>query len=72
MNIISNLKEKISKSRKNNAIKSSKLIFQVTEYNGDLWFVYCGNLVCPCNLFKDDYSNVLRKMRDSFIKRQLI
>lgn len=71
MNIIKRLKEWHAKWSKETAIKDSKSMFQVREYNGELWLTHGESLICPCSYFKEDYAKVLHKVRESYIKRQL-
>ena len=70
MNIIS----KISEWRKNRDDKKkaektqefysrTKSIFQITEYNKEMWFTFNGKLVCPCTYFKDDAITALEELR---------
>lgn len=44
-------------------------IFQVTEYYGEFWITYNGQLFCPCSLFKAEPITALANIRYEYLKR---
>lgn len=41
----------------------SQSVFQIRECNGEMWFTYDGDLICPCSFFKENAINVLNELR---------
>ena len=44
-------------------------IYQITEYNGQLWFTCDSFLYCPCLMMGDDAINALSALRQKYIDR---
>ena len=63
-----NNKRKAMNSKR--AEQRSVEVYQISEHNGQLWFTFMSNLVCPCNMFKDEPVEALKKMRNDFIARE--
>lgn len=59
------------KERKEKEVeKRAEEIYQVTEYDGELWFTYNGHLFCPCGLLScSDVVDEVEKIRELYIKR---
>lgn len=58
-------------------VQSANDIFQITEYDGKLWFTYDDNLFCPCELAckdksPDEYVNMLDVIRKLYIERNKV
>jgi hypothetical protein len=50
-------------------IDDANSIFQIKEYEGRIWLTFCGNRVCPTEMFEQkDPVEVLNKIRDLYIK----
>lgn len=45
-------------------------VYQISEHNGKLWFTFMSNLVCPCDMLKDEPVAALKRMREDFIARE--
>lgn len=54
--------------RKN--IDAANTLFQVKEYDSELWLTYDGWLVCPCSMLKDDPVESIKRMRELYLERQ--
>lgn len=72
-----NIKDIITRWRKSLAEKRVKHIerdaeerFQLQESNGQLWLTYCGALVCPTTMLKDDAIASVNVMRIMYIERK--
>lgn len=50
-------------------IGRSQELYQITEYNNELWLTFNGSLVCPMNMFTDEPIMALAKIRDHFVER---
>ena len=50
--------------------KRAEEIFQITEYDGRLWFTYETFLYCPCSMMGDDAIGALVALRKSYIDRK--
>lgn len=46
-------------------------IFQITEYNGQLWFTYDNFLYCPCLMIGNEPINALSMLREQYIERKI-
>jgi hypothetical protein len=42
----------------------------VKEYGGELWFTFNGALVLPCAMLKGETVEVLKQIRELYVKRQ--
>lgn len=51
--------------------KRADEIFQITEYDGRLWFTYETFLYCPCSMMGDDAIGALVALRKSYIDRKI-
>ena len=49
--------------------KRASEIFQITEYNGQLWFTCESFLYCPCAMVSYDAVDALSVLREQYIKR---
>ena len=50
--------------------KRADEIFQITEYDGRLWFTYETFLYCPCSMMSDDAIGALVALRKNYIDRK--
>ena len=69
MNLITKCFKKISANRSKEIAPE---IFQLKEYDGQLWFTYNGGLVCPCNMLSIDPVEAVNKMRELYIQRNSV
>lgn len=51
--------------------KRANEIFQITEYDGRLWFTCETFLYCPCSMMGDDAIGALVALRKSYIDREI-
>ena len=66
------LRNYITKRRQSNAAKLEHIateIFQIAEYEGQLWLTFNGYKVCPCSLLNEPPVEAVRKMRELYVKR---
>lgn len=72
MGIIGRIKQwrrnRTEKSRREYEWKSCE-IYQVCEYDGELWLTHNNGLVCPCSMLSAGPVNSVRKMRELYVKR---
>ena len=69
MNIIEKYFGPTEAEKKKEVIENANTLYQVCEFNGELWITYVGSLVCPCSMLKDDAVEAIRKMRELYIER---
>ena len=50
--------------------KRASEIFQITEYDGRLWFTYDSFLYCPCAMIGDEPVKALSTLREQYIQRK--
>jgi hypothetical protein len=50
--------------------KRADEIFQITEYNGQLWFTCDNFLYCPCSMVGNEPINALSMLREQYIERK--
>lgn len=65
---------RVSKKRIDGAVIRANEIFQITEYDGQLWFTHNGCLFCPCNMLvgsetQFDYVTFITKIREMYVER---
>ena len=70
MNIIDKYFGQTEEKKKAEAAETAAELYQVCEYNGELWLTYSGHLVCPCSMLKDEPVDALKKMRELYIARR--
>ena len=59
------------KENKHEAIKErANEIFQLCEYDGEMWLTFNGNLILPTSCLKDDPLATLAHIRELFVKRE--
>ena len=56
---------------KEQAEQEAEDLFQIAEYDGDVWLTFDDNLVCPCYMLKSDVIASLNIMRELYIKRNI-
>ena len=44
-------------------------LFQIKEYDGEIWITFDGNLICPCSMLNAEPVEAVLKMRELYIKR---
>lgn len=67
--IVNTAKEKKALHKKEDAIRRSMELFQVREYNKELWFIYDNELVCPMTMVEKMPVDTLYAMRKLFVER---
>ena len=45
-------------------------VYQLKEFEGQLWLTYSGALVCPCSMLAVEPVDAVNQMRDLYIKRE--
>ncbi len=70
-NLIKRLSEKRNSLRKDNVARRAEELYQIREYNHNLWFTYNGALFCPCNMVGEekDYVPFLLSLRELYVER---
>ena len=56
-------------TRKSEAEEKAKELYQVQEYQGEIWLTFDGRLVCPASMLKDSPVDALKTMRALYIER---
>lgn len=64
-----NIKELLFGNPTYNRIKESKAIYQIEEFNGELWLTYNGALICPTEMFVLEPLEALNEIRKLYVKR---
>lgn len=63
-------REKKQASELASLVKQANELFQIVEYNGDMWLTFETRLMMPCAMLKDTPIDALRKMRAYYIARK--
>ena len=50
-------------------INASKEIYQIEEFDGNLWLTYNGALVCPTDMFVSPPLDALSEIRKLYVER---
>lgn len=69
MSILERLHAKRCESREKEIEQRACDIYQVQEYNGELWLTFNGNLFCPASMMKNDAVDSVGELRKMFIER---
>lgn len=68
-------KEDASKRRKEAIIETSKELYQITEYNHQLWFTYRNALFAPCKVMGAETAEqaviIINTLRDFYVERTI-
>lgn len=56
----------------NRRVRIAPEIYQLKEYDGQLWLTYQGGLVCPCSMLSVDPVEAVNKMRELYIERESV
>ena len=59
------------KKIRNSTVESASMMFQIMEYEGELWLTFNNCLVCPCSMFNVSPVEAVRKMRELYLKRKV-
>jgi hypothetical protein len=63
------LKEWRRNAHESYLLQRAECVFQITEYKGELWFIYERCLLCPCSMMKGEPLEALKELRLLFIER---
>ena len=44
-------------------------LYQIREYESQLWLTFNGNLICPCSMLNDEPVVALNVMRKMYVER---
>jgi hypothetical protein len=69
MEIFERYKKNRTENNHEEVVRNSQRLFQLKEYNGEIWFTYENELVCPCSMLKDEPVNAVCEMRKLYIER---
>lgn len=72
MSILERFKSSQAERKKQRVEEDATYIYQIKEYNGELWLTFRESLVCPCSMLKEEPVDAVKAMRDLFIKKNSI
>lgn len=52
--------------------QEAKVIYQIKEFDGEIWLTFNGALVCPCVLLMNEPVEALNTIRKLYVKRNTI
>lgn len=52
-------------------VETASMMFQIMEYDGELWLTFSNCLVCPCSMLNVSPVEAVRKMRELYLKRKV-
>ena len=58
-------------TRKSEAEEKANELYQVQEYQGEIWLVFDSRLVCPASMLKDSLVDSLKVMRALYVERNV-
>lgn len=68
--LLARRRQRRAEKRHQHIVERSQELFQICEYNSNVWLTYDGFLVCPAYLLGgDDNVETLNEIRDLYIKR---
>jgi hypothetical protein len=50
-------------------VKEANAIYQVREYEGEIWLTFNGEIVCQMIMFKEDTIAALEMIREMYVRR---
>ena len=63
------IKEYLFGNQSENLNKAAKQIYQIEEFDGNIWLTYNGALVCPTDMFNDTPLAALSEIRQLYVER---
>ena len=69
MGLFERYQKKKSENNHNDVVKYSSELFQLREYNDEIWLTYDSHLVCPCSMLNAEPVDAIKKMRELYIER---
>lgn len=63
------IKEMLLGNQSEKLTKAAKQIFQIEEFDGELYLTYNCALICPTEMFADNTLDALEIIRDLYVKR---
>ena len=69
MSIIEKIKRNQAERSQKNVEQQACELFQIMEFEGELWLTYNNALVCPCGMLNAAPVEAVRSMRELFVKR---
>ena len=54
---------------KEECVKEANAIYQVREYEGEIWLTFNGEIVCPMGMFKEETIAALEMIREMYVRR---
>ena len=69
MSIVEKFRSSQSERRQLQAEETATSLYQIKEYNGEIWLTFNQNLVCPCSMLNEDPVEAIKVMRELYIKR---
>ena len=69
MNIAERIRHIRAMRREREKLENASFLYQVKEYQQELWLTFAGNLVCPCSMLGEPPVEAISKMRDLYMKR---
>jgi hypothetical protein len=57
--------------KKKQLVEKAEEMFDVTVYEGNMWFVVDGELVVPMSCFNEDEVGLIQFVREEYVKRNL-
>ena len=75
MELIEKYRQEYRQHQASKAVRRSEqeadALFQIAEYDDQLWLTFGGSKVCPCDMLKDEPVEAVKKMRELYIKQNL-
>ena len=69
MEIFERYKKNRTENNHEEVVKNSQRLYQLTEYNGEIWLTYEGELVCPGSMLKEEPVKAVCAMRELYVER---
>ena len=63
------LLEKLFSKSADKCRQESLEIYQIKEFDGEIWITFNSSLVCPADMFKTEPVEALAVIRDLYVKR---
>lgn len=58
--------------RQDEVVRDACDLYQIAEFNGELWMTFSGHPVCPCCMFSDTPVEAVAMMRKLYVERNTV
>ena len=69
MSIFERYRNNKTANKHEEVVKYSQNLYQLREYNGEIWLTYDGHLICPGSMLKEEPVKAVTDIRKLYVDR---